>query len=108
MKLYISGAMSMHKDDAEDPWHFGAFNMAEKELRAVGFDCENPADKGVIDGWSWSQYLKFDLKQLLECDGVAVLPGWFYSAGANLEVYVAKRLSMPVFDVAVWVERAEA
>lgn len=105
MRLYVSGPMSLYKDT---DWNFPAFDKACAELNAVGFDTENPADKGVIDGWSWETYLKYDLKQLLECDGVAVLDQWWLSAGANLEVYVAKRLAMPVYDVQVWIDRGEA
>lgn len=104
--LYISGAMTLH--GPENNWGFDGFDAAAKQLQAVGFSTENPADKGIIEGWEWADYLKYDLKKLLDCDGVATLDDWIYSAGAQLEVHTAKRVSIPVFSVQEWLDRSEA
>lgn len=106
-KLYVSGAMSLHKDNVEDPWHFKAFAEAASALKAVGFETEDPGEKGLVDGWTWEDYLKYDLKQMIDCDGVATLDDWIFSAGAQLEVHVARRLGIPVFSVDEWLDRAE-
>jgi hypothetical protein len=99
MRLYLSGPMSGIADS-----NFPAFNKAAGLLRQAGYDVENPASKGLIDGWEWEDYLRYDLRQLLDCDGVAVLPGYIGSRGASLEVHVADELSVPVFTVETWIE----
>lgn len=89
MKVYISGPMTGLPD-----YNFPAFNAAADALRADGFEVENPADKGVIDGWTWTDYLRLDLRIITECDAIYTLPGWRQSPGARLEVHVATALGL--------------
>lgn len=96
--LYVSGPMS------NMPGHnFPAFDAAALLLRRAGHVVINPADRGIVYGWAWEDYLRRDLAEMLECDGVAVLPGWADSRGASLEVHVARALSMPVKAVEGWI-----
>lgn len=101
MKLYVSGAMTGMPE-----FNFPAFNRAAEQLRLLGYEVENPADKGIIDGWTWSDYLRYDLKALMDCQGVAMLPGWPGSKGARLEFHVATELGMPCLSVETWVRRS--
>lgn len=90
------------------PGHnFPAFNEAAAKLRAVGYEVENPADKGEVAGWTWADYLRHDIPLLLTCDALAMLPGWTGSRGAQLEVHVAKSLGMPVFPVEHWLREGD-
>jgi hypothetical protein len=41
--------------------------------------------------------MRRDLKHLIECDAVCLLPEWRNSKGASLEVQVAKGLNMPLY-----------
>lgn len=100
-RLYCSGPMTGIAD-----YNFPAFNAAADRLRAAGYEVENPAEKGIIDGWEWADYLRFDLVRLTECDGVAVLAGWPKSKGARLEVHVADELGMQVAGVDTWLRQA--
>lgn len=93
MRIYISGPMSGVKD-----FNFPAFNAAAAELRRMGHEVVNPAELGEHADWVWADYLKRDLKVLLDCDVVFALPGWRDSRGASLECDVASRLGMPVFE----------
>ena len=79
--------------------NFAAFNEAASFLEAMGYEVENPAEKGVIDGWSWEEYLRYDLRMLLDCDAIVMLPGWTKSPGARLEHHVASKLG---FKVVYW------
>jgi hypothetical protein len=101
-RLYIAGPMSGYPEH-----NFPAFNQAAEQLRAAGYDVENPADTGLVDGWEWADYLRFDLPLMLKCDGVAGLFGWQDSKGACLEMHVAEELGMPIRAVAWWVQQAE-
>lgn len=102
-RLYVSGPMSGWTD-----YNFPAFNEASAKLRDAEYAIENPADKGVLSGWEWEDYLRYDLAQLLQCDGVAVLPSWHLSKGACFEVDVATKLRMPVHPVETWIDIAKA
>lgn len=89
MKVYISGPMTGYED-----YNFPAFDDAAQKLTAFGHEVINPADNGVVDGWSWSDYLRLDLRLLTECDAIVLLPGWAQSRGARLERHVAKELGL--------------
>lgn len=98
MILYISGAMSAFPDD----FNFPAFNRAAELLGKAGYEVVNPADKGIVEHWEWASYLRYDLRQMLDCDGVAVLPDSHNSRGAWLESTVALHLGMPIRSVEAW------
>lgn len=89
MRVYISGPMT-----GEPDLNFPAFNEVANDLRDKGCEVENPAEKGIVDGWEWEDYLRYDLKRLVECDAIWTLPGWHRSPGAQLEVQVATALRM--------------
>lgn len=102
MKLYISGPMT-----GRPQLNYPAFFQAEEELKSYGFEISNPAQY-PDNGETWAECLRRDLKDLLECDGVATLPGWSRSKGARLEVNVARRLGMEVGLVGLWKLRRAA
>lgn len=103
IRLYLSGAMSGIEDH-----NFPAFRAAAEKLRAAGYEVEDPSEKGIVEGWTWEQYLRWDLRQLTFCDALAMLPGWLDSRGANLEAHVAKALGMPVMPVEHWLRKDTA
>lgn len=105
--LYIAGPMTGIPDS-----NYPAFNQAEIELRAAGYDVLNPVASeehnttGTTQTWQW--YMRHGLAMLVEADGVAILPGWDSSRGATLEVHVARSLDLPVNDVVGWLTKALA
>jgi hypothetical protein len=44
--------------------------------------------------WDW--YLRRDLRELVKCSRIALLPDWQQSRGAQLELHVAEALGMQV------------
>jgi hypothetical protein len=77
--------------------NFAAFYAAEEALREQGLDVLNPARAfGGQQDLPREQYFRADLHQLLQADGVVVLPGWEQSDGARYEVETARRLGLPV------------
>lgn len=95
-RIYISGPMT-----GLPGLNFGAFHLTARQLRALGYEVVNPAEKqSESEELSWEEYLKQDLQQMLTCDTIALLPGWQASKGAHLELHVAHRLGMTVVDVA--------
>lgn len=94
-KLYLSGPMTNVPLNNEP-----AFSKAAKALRKKGYTVISPPELDRVSKHrTWEGYLRRDLSFLVKCDAVATLPNWKKSRGANLEVYVAKALSMPVHSV---------
>ena len=94
MKLYIAGSMSQLPE-----FNYPAFMDAERQLVAAGYEVENPARPGQVDGWTWQDYMKRGIRQMLDCEGVALLPGWDRSRGARLEHQIATALGMHVSTI---------
>lgn len=93
--LYLAGPMSGVED-----YNFPAFHQSAALLRALGYEVTNPAELDDGDTTKpWDEYLRRDLKLMLDCDAVAVLPGWEESRGARLETHVARAPEMPVFPL---------
>lgn len=99
MRLYIAGPMASKADHGK-----AAFESHAKILRDWGYDVVSPyeltiAEFGTIEAAaqaSWEHHLKRDLRELLLCDGVALLIGWQDSRGATLEREVAMRVGIEV------------
>ncbi|KIQ56458.1 DUF4406 domain-containing protein, partial [Pseudomonas fluorescens] len=92
-RLYLAGPMTGFED-----FNFPAFNAMAAELRARGYQVENPAEHGVVTDADWADYMAYDLTRLGLCGQVAVLPGWENSKGARLEVHIARELGMSVVN----------
>lgn len=90
MRVYISGPITGVPDGNK-----AAFKAAAVELEARGHDVVNPAELEV-PGWTWKDYLHHDLKILLKCDAIHMLPGWIKSKGARFEYMVARKLKYEV------------
>ena len=105
IRLYLAGPMTGLPD-----LNFPAFHSEAARLRALGYDVVNPAE---INGGAdelvvcakmtpaelkahWRKCMRADIKQLMDCDGIALLPGWERSKGACLEKYNAVELGMIV------------
>jgi nucleoside 2-deoxyribosyltransferase len=91
----LSGPMTGHPD-----FNYPAFNRAGEQLRRAGFHVENPAEnRAPSPAPTWQDWMRLSLAQLLRCDAVVMLPGWWRSKGARIEWAVAKLLGIPVFGV---------
>lgn len=95
--IYIAGPMRGYPEH-----NFPAFYEAETILRARGWRVVNPAR---LDGFEtpgekpFAYYMKRDLPLLIDCDCVALLPGWEKSRGAILEVVVAMHFGKTLFQL---------
>jgi hypothetical protein len=89
----------------------GRFRKAEAALAELGFEVINPLDvendtclgdcnplrhvgQDGVPTHSWECFMRHDLRELLTCDTVAILPGWAESSGARLELKVSTALKM--------------
>lgn len=97
--LYLAGPMSGLPD-----CNYPAFHVAAAKLRELGYRVTNPAENGLPRSASWAQHMRADIKGLLDCDGLAVLPGHEHSVGARIEIELATKLGMTVGSIALWVD----
>lgn len=91
-RVYISGAISgrLPEDVFED------FDRAEDQLESLGWEVVNPLFNGLTEEDTWAEHMRADLRMLLECDAIALIPGWSESRGARFEITVALELGMEV------------
>lgn len=90
-RVYISGPMSGMPEH-----NFPAFHAEAARLRALGYDVVNPAELNPEPGKTWEECMKVDLRELLDCDLVALLPDWEKSRGARKEMELALLVCIPV------------
>jgi hypothetical protein len=90
-KVYVSGPMT-----GVPYYNFPAFDEAAARLRGMGYEVVNPADKVIVEGWEWTDYLRHDIKEVCDCEAIFMLEGWEKSAGAQLEIEVARGLGLEV------------
>ena len=91
MKIYIAGPMTGLSD-----FNYPAFHQAAATLRAAGHDVINPAENPKPACGTWQGYMRMSVAQVAAVDGIAMLPDWEHSKGANLELYIAERLGLSV------------
>lgn len=91
-RVYISGAISgrLPEDVFED------FDRAEDKLESLGWEVVNPLFNGLTEAHSWAEHMRADLRMMLECDAIALIPGWSESRGARFEITVALELGMSI------------
>lgn len=103
MKLYIAGPMTGLPN-----MNYPSFFAAEEWLQSKGYETENPARNENPNEADYTMWLRLGLRQVLDCDGIALLPGFGMSKGATLELFVASFLKMPVRMLKEWIEIADA
>lgn len=97
-RIYIAGPMRGRPEH-----NFPAFHEAEARFRAMDFDVVSPVTIGEtlfgnnpdVPG---GEYIRADLRALIECDCIALLPEWETSTGARCEVVVALTIGHGFYD----------
>ena len=94
LRLYLSGPMSGYVGH-----NYPVFHAAAKALRDRGFEVVSPAELGYEPGWDWLQYIIRDLESIKGCHGIVVLPRFYESAGAIIEVMAARRMKLALWKM---------
>lgn len=95
--LYISGPIT-----GMPGLNKAAFNDAARRLRECGFVVVNPVDNGVPDSAPWADHMRADIRQMMDCSGMALLPGWGDSKGVALEKQIAEKLCFDIRPLSEW------
>ena len=80
--------------------NFPTFHEITKIWREDEYAVISPAE---MSGWPektlpWVDHMNRDIRLLLECDIILLLPGWCKSKGALWEVCCALKKNIPIFD----------
>lgn len=95
--IYVAGPMTGLPE-----FNYPAFRAAAEQLRALGYQVEDPSTNVNPTPDDYHGWLRAGLAQLIRCDGVALLDGWEASGGARLEVNVGATLGLRVAPIAEW------
>lgn len=95
-RIYIAGPMS-----GLPGLNFDAFHAEAKRLRALGFDVVNPAEINADTTAQWADCMRADIRELMTCDAIQLLPGWENSRGATLERHIGQSLGMEILPPSV-------
>jgi hypothetical protein len=96
MRIYIAGPMT-----GLPALNFPAFHEAAAKLRAEGHDVVNPAEINAGPAAEWAACMRADIRELMTCDAVYLLPSWERSKGAALESHIAMALGMKIMTAPV-------
>ncbi|TAM50209.1 MAG: DUF4406 domain-containing protein [Paraburkholderia sp.] len=94
MRIYLAGPMTGY-----DQLNFPRFHTEAGRLRELGFTVINPAEINSDASKSWRECMRADIRELVTCDAIALLPGWERSRGAALEHHIMTTLGLAVFTV---------
>lgn len=114
MRVYIAGPMS-----GLPAFNFPAFDAARDRWIADGHDVVSPADLTrqmwrerfgeqfdpestdpaiSAGGDIYRDFLREDIREIVACDAIALLPGWRTSKGVAVELTVATAMKCKVYD----------
>ena len=93
-RVYIAGPMT-----GLPGLNFPAFHREAAIYRAQGYEVSNPAEINADPSAGWLECMRADIRELVDCDHIAMLPGWERSKGASLEHHIAQALSMQVIYI---------
>lgn len=95
-RIYISGPMRGQPNNNR-----GSFDSAERRFEERGWRVDNPASLDACCGDTpLRTLLEMQLIGLMDCDAIALLPGWSGSRGAIAELALSQAVDppMPVYD----------
>lgn len=95
--IYLCGPMTGLPDHNR-----AAFAHAALALRGAGYTVATPAENGLPADAPWAEHMRADIKLLMDCHAIALLPGAEASRGARLELHIAKHLQMKALSVGAW------
>lgn len=92
-RVYVAGPMTGLPE-----LNFPAFHRMAAHLRGQGLHVENPAEINADPTAGWLECMRADIKRLVECDAICLLPGWSKSKGACIEHQLAVGLGLEVME----------
>jgi len=95
MTVYISGPITGNynaEDDFADAY-IRLHNLGHNPVSPIDIGRELKRKMGSREP-TWAEYMKADIKELMDFDAIYILDGWERSSGARLEEHIAMRLEI--------------
>jgi nucleoside 2-deoxyribosyltransferase len=97
-RVYISGPMK----GLTTTQYQEKFDRVAQQLRAAGFEVASPPELNRMhnmtdENSTYSDFLKSDIRELIDCQAIFMLKGWQWSNGAQFEVKAALEFAIPIF-----------
>ncbi|MFX3547682.1 DUF4406 domain-containing protein [Ralstonia mannitolilytica] len=93
-RIYIAGPMTGLPE-----LNFPAFHTMAAHLRSLGHHVVNPAEINADPSAGWTECMRADIRELVSCTAICLLPGWEKSRGASLEHHIAQSLGFEVMTL---------
>lgn len=91
MKVYISGRIKDYDD------YLSHFSRIEHLLtQRDKFEVVNPCNIDAGENPTYEDFMRADLKAMLDCEAIFMLEGWERSVGARLEHMVAAMCGLKI------------
>jgi Domain of unknown function (DUF4406) len=92
VKIYLTGPIGSGPDRETN---VERFHEVARRLRNISTaEIVSPVELDHKPEDDWTDYLKRDIKAMLDCDAIYCLTGWERSPGARLEVFIALQLGL--------------
>jgi len=108
-KVYLSGPITGKPND-----NIEEFEKYKQKFKNLNYEVVNPHDlftrefvddlnrklenKDITFEEYHGTFMRTDIKAMMDCDFIAVLNGYENSKEANIEVYIARNINMPIID----------
>lgn len=89
--VYLSGAITGKPNNNSE-----AFSKTENTIRTQSIRIINPLQLDHSECAVWSDYMREDIKALMDCDYIYMLKGYENSAGAKIELAIAQAIGIKV------------
>lgn len=98
-RCYLSGPMTGIPE-----FNYPEFHRVATWLRHHGWEVVSPAEQDAHSGLDpekaeWADFLRWDIRVLLDCDTIVLMDGWHRSRGARLEHHIAVEIGMQALTV---------
>lgn len=96
MKLYLSSKMSGLPNN-----NYPEFERMKNKYINKGYEVVSPHDlskevEAIKEAPEWIDYMKNDIKALIECDCICMFGDWMNSKGARVEYSIANGLGLNI------------
>ncbi len=87
-KCYISGKITgLPLQEVRDK-----FARAKEDVMKMGYIPVSPLENGLPDSAEWIDHMEADIRLLMGCEAIYLLPDWRESVGARIEACMAEEL----------------
>ena len=97
MTIYLSGAITTDPDYIEKFAQYKANLIKHRPTDVI--ICPVTDVNHAEHGKRWVDYMRADLRALLQCDAIALMPDWNNSIGARIERMLAVNLNMEIINL---------